>query len=71
MNNATAYVATKKKTMAYIMSLNNIISCVVGISICGFNTLCKRVLNLMEIKTTPTFKQFLQDEIINTKKNRS
>ena len=33
MNNVIAYVAPKNKTMAHSMSLNNRISCVVGISI--------------------------------------
>ena len=38
MNNVIAYVAPKNKTMANSMSLNNRISCVVGISILGFKT---------------------------------
>ena len=38
MNNVIAYVALKNKTMAHIMSLNNLISCVVGVSIFGFKT---------------------------------
>ena len=37
MNNVIAYVVTKKNAMAHIMSLNNRISFVVGISIFGFN----------------------------------
>ena len=53
------------------MSLNNRISCVVGIYIFGFNTYWKRVFNLTETKTTPTFKQFLQSKTISTKKNKS
>ena len=36
MNNVIAYVAQKNKTMAHSMSLNNRISCVVGISIFGY-----------------------------------
>ena len=71
MNNVITYVAPKIKTMAHSMSLNNRISCVVVISIFGFNTYCKLVFNLMEIKTTPTFKQFLQSKTINTDKNKS
>ena len=53
------------------MSLNNRISCVVAISIFGFNTYCKRVFIFMDIKTTPNFKQFLQSKTINTEKNKS
>ena len=71
MNNLIAYVAPKNKTMAHRMSLNNKISCVVGISIFGFKTYCKQVFNLTDIKTTPTFKQFLQAGTLNAKKNKS
>ena len=71
MNNVIAYVVPKNKTMAHIMSLNNMISCVVVISIFGFKTYWKQVFNLMEIKTTPTFKNFLQAETLNSKKNKS
>ena len=42
MNNLIAYIAPKNKTMAHSMSLNNIISCVVGISILGFKTYWKK-----------------------------
>ena len=61
----------KKKTMAHSMSLNNEISFVVGIYIFGFNTYCKRVLYLMEIKTIPTFKHLLQYKKDNDEKNKS
>ena len=71
MKNVITYVAPKIKTMAHSMSLNNRISCAVGISIFGFNTYCKLVFNLMDMKTTPTFKQFLQSKTINTEKNKS
>ena len=71
MNNVIAYVAPKNKTMEHSMSLNNRISCVVGISIFGFKTYWKRVFSLMEIQTTSTFEQFLQSERLNTKKNKS
>ena len=71
MNNVIACVATKNKMMAYIMSLNNRISCVVGISIFGFKTYWKRVFTLMEIQKTSTFEQFLQAETINNEKNKS
>ena len=71
MNNVIAYVAPKNKTMAYSISLNNRISCVVGIYIFGFKTYRKQVFNLMEIQTTQTFKQFLQAETLNAEKNKS
>ena len=71
MNNVIAYVAPKDKTMVHSTSLNNSISCVVGISILGFKTYCKRVFALMEIKTTSTFKQFFQEETLSTKNNKS
>ena len=47
MNNVIAYVAPKNKTVAHIMSLNNRISCVVGIYIFGFKTYWKQVFDLM------------------------
>ena len=71
MNNVIAYVAPKNKTMSHIMSLNNRISCVVGISIFGFKTYWKQVFDLMEIQTSLTFEQFLQAETLNAKKNKS
>ena len=71
MKNVIAYVAPKNKTVAHIMSLNNRISCGVGISIFGFKTYWKQVFGLMEIQTTQTFKQFLQAETLNTDKNKS
>ena len=54
----------KTNTMAHSISLNNRISCVVGISIFGFKTYWKQVFDLMEIQTTQTFKQFLQAVLI-------
>ena len=71
MNNVIAYVAPKNKTMAHKMSLNNRISCVVGIFIFGFKTYGKQMFNLMEIQTTQTFEQFLQAETLNTKKKNA
>ena len=65
MNNVIAYVAPKNKTMVHSMSLNNRISCVVGISIFRFNTYWKQMFALMEIQTTPTFEQLLQAETLN------
>ena len=61
MNNVIAYAVTKNNPMAHITSLINIISCVVVIPIFGFKKYWKRVLNLMENKTKPTFKHLLQD----------
>ena len=59
MNNVIAYVALKKKTMAHSMILNNMISCVVGISIFGFKTYWKRVFNLMNIKNNTNLQTVL------------
>ena len=69
--NAIAYVAPKNKMMAHSMRLNNSISCVVVISIFRFTKYWKGVFNFMDIKTTPTFKQFLQVKILNADKNKS
>ena len=66
-----AYVAPDNKTMAHIMSLNKRILCVVGISIFGFNKYWKRVFDLMDIKITSTFEKLLQEETLNTEKNKS
>ena len=71
MNNVIAYVAPKNKTMAHSMSLNNRISCVVGISIFRFKKYWKQVFALMEIQTTSTFKQLLQSETLNADNNKS
>ena len=66
-----AYVAPKNKTMAHIMSLNNMISCVMGMSIFWFKTYWKQVFSLIEIQTSSMFEQFLQAETLNAKKNKS
>ena len=71
MNDVIAYVAPKNKTMAHSMSLNNWISCVVGISIFGFKTYWKQVFDLMQIQTSSTFEQLFQAETLNDKKNNS
>ena len=71
MNNMIEYVAPKNKRMAHIMSLNKMISCMVGISIFGFKRYWKRVFKLIEIQITQTFKQFLQAQTINADKNKS
>ena len=71
MNNLIGYVVPKNKTMAHSISLNNRISCVVGISIFGFKKYWKQLFDLMQIQTSSTFEQFLQAETLNTKKNKS
>ena len=71
MNNVIAYFAPKNKKMAHSMSLNNRISCVVGISIFGFKTYWKLVFTLMKIQTMSTFGQFLQAETHNSENNKS
>ena len=71
MNNVIAYVVTKNKTMAHSMSLNNRISCVVGISLFGFKTYWKQLFNLIEIQRTQTFKHFLQAKTLNAEKNKA
>ena len=70
MNNVIAYVIPKDNIMAHIMSLNNMISCVVGISIFGLKTYWKQVFDYMEIQATPTFKYFLQSKTLNSKRNK-
>ena len=52
--------------MAHSMDLNNIISCVVGISIFGFKKYWQTVFNLNELKMSPTFKLFLKAKKVNT-----
>ena len=71
IKNVIAYVAPKNKTMAHITSLNNRISCVVGISIFGLKTYWNQVYNLMEIQTNQTFEQLFQAETLNADKNKS
>ena len=71
MNNVITYVAPKNKMMAHSTSLNNRISCVVGISIFVFNKYWQTFFNLTELNITPTSKQFLQDEKLNTDKNKA
>ena len=71
MNNVIAYIAPKKNTMAHSMSLKNRISCVVGMSIFGFKTYWKQVLNFMNFKTTPTFKHFFKAKTPKADKNKS
>ena len=57
--------------IAQSMSINNMISCVVGISIFGFKTYWKQVFALMGIQKTSTIIQLFQAETINTKNNKS
>ena len=59
MKNVIAYIAPKNKAMTHSMSLNNRISCVLGIFIFGFKKYWKLVFALMEIKTPSTIEQFL------------
>ena len=54
MKNAITYIASKNKTMVYITSLTNRISCVVGIYIFGFKKYWNIVFNLMELNMVPT-----------------
>ena len=70
MNNVIAYVVTKNNNIAHSMSLNNSISCVVGIYIFGFKTYWKQVFNFMDIKITQTSKQLLQARTIHLEKNK-
>ena len=71
MNNVIAYVAPKNKTIAHIMSFNNMISCVVGISIFRFKAYWKRLFSLTEIQTASTFEHLLQAETLNADSNKS
>ena len=68
MKNAITYVSPKNKRMAHITSLNNSISCVVGISIFIFKKYWKIVFNLMELNMRLNFKQFLQSKTDSTNK---
>ena len=68
-NNAIAYVAPKNKAMSHSMSLNNRISCIVGISTCGFNKYWQNFFNLMELNMIPTSKMFLKDKKTTLRKN--
>ena len=68
MNNEIAFVAQKNKIMAHSMILNNRISCVVGISIFGFKKYWMIFFSLIELNTSPTLKQFLQDKKYNADK---
>ena len=67
MNNVIAYILPKKM-MAHIMIHKNRIYCVVGISILWFKKYWHTVFNIMELSMSPTFKHFLQAEIVNADK---
>ena len=54
--------------MAHIASLNNRISFVVGISIFGFKKYWHTVFNFKDLNMSPTFKQFLKEKTVNSKK---
>ena len=45
--------------------------CVVGIPIFRFKKYWQRISNLIQIKITPTSKQFLQSDTLNAEKNES
>ena len=68
MNNSITYVAPKNKTMAHTMSLNNMISCIVVISIFVFKKCWQIFFNSMELNMSPTFNHFLKSETENTEK---
>ena len=68
MKNVIPYVAPKNNMMEHSTSLNNRISFVVGISVFWFKKYWVKLFNLMDIKTTPTFKQFLQAKTPNAEK---
>ena len=70
MNNEIAYLAPRNKTIYHSMSLNNRISCVVGISMLNFDKYWKRVFYLMDLIIDPSFKQFLLSEIVNADKTK-
>ena len=57
--------------MAHSMSLNNSISCVVGISIFGFKKYWQAFFNFIELNNIPSFLKFLQDETVNAEKNHA
>ena len=61
----------KTNTMSHIMSLKNTISCVVGISIFRFRNYWKIFFDFLDLNMSSTFKQFLQAETVNAKKNKA
>ena len=65
IKSSIAYVAKIKKTMAHSMSLNNRISCILGISIFVLKKYLQRVFNLMELKMISTVKQVLPSKTDN------
>ena len=68
MNNLIAYAVQQNNTMTHSMSLNNRISCVVGIFIFGFKTYWQRVFNLVELKKT-NLQTVITRQKLNTDKN--
>ena len=52
------------------MILNSKISCVVGISIFGFDKHQKTLFNLREFNISPTFKQLFHAKKINANKTK-
>ena len=70
-SNAISYIAPKNKTMAQKVSINNRISCVVVISIFGFNKYWQTLFNLMGLNMSPTPKQSFQSKTVNSEKNKA
>ena len=71
MNNLIIYVAPKNKMVEHSMILNSSISRDVGISIFSYNKYWQAVFDLINLNISPTFKTFLQDETIYSKKNHT
>ena len=71
MNNVIVDVAPKFKTMVHVIILNSSISCWVVIYMFGFKTYWKQVVDMMNIQTNQTFKQFLKSETLNAVKTKS
>ena len=71
INNVITYVAPKNKTMTHIMSLNNRISCVVEISIFGFNTYWKKSIQFDGDKNNTNLKTVLAIQNNQHQENKS
>ena len=67
IKNLIPYVAPKRKAIFKNTHLSNMISCVVGTSISGFDKYWQTVLRLMELNTIPTFKHIAIQKM-NSKK---
>ena len=71
MNDSIIYVAPKNNMVEHSMSLNSSVYRDVGIYIFGYKKYCQEMFDLMELNIIPTFKKFLQDETIHSKKNHT